>query len=439
MSSALAIAGVTAVLRDLLNDGFVNNDVSGVVGGNVEVSALAPDRVLANGNLEQPQLNIFLHQVTPNTGWRNECLPSRNRTGQRLSNPPLALDLHYLLIAYGIEDLQAEILLGYAMQLLHENPVFRRAEITAALNPSPSVGAGLPLALQALANSGLADQVEQIKVIPEYLNSEEMSKLWTAFQSNYRPTAAYQATVALIETERPTRTPLPVLTRGPVDPETNLETGIIAQAHLIPPVPTINELVPLNQQTAVRMGEDFSLNGHHLNGENIRIQFSNRQLDDPIEINSVPGSTATRITAQIPNQPEDWIAGIYQVRVLVEQPILLQPGETEQKSSNSIPFILAPNFSGVAINREPNNDVTVNLTASPEVRPGQTVSFILGQNESPANPIEEQTDNLTFVFNNLAAGDYWARLRVDGVDSLLIDRNSTPPAFIASQNITVPA
>ena len=32
MSTALAIAGVTAVLRDLLNDGLINHDVNGVLG-----------------------------------------------------------------------------------------------------------------------------------------------------------------------------------------------------------------------------------------------------------------------------------------------------------------------------------------------------------------------------------------------------------------------
>lgn len=440
MSSALAIAGVTAVLRDLLNNGFVNNDVSGIVGGNVEVSALAPDLVLVNGNLGQPQLNIYMYLVTPNVGWRNECLPSTNSAGQRVNNQPLALDLHYLLTAYGVENLQAEILIGYAMQLLHENPVFNRAAINTALNPDPDVGAGLPPALQALSVSGLADQVEQIKFTPEYLNTEEMSKLWTSFQSNYRPTEAYQATVALIEAEQPTRTPLPVLTRGPVDPVTNLETGIIAQPHLIPPVPTITEIELPNQQIAVRLGEPepLTLRGHHLNGDNIRIQLTNRRLDDPIEIAPQAGSTQAEITVLIPNQPTEWVAGIYQILVLLEQPIDSQPGQTEEKTTNEMPLLLAPDFSDVTVSREVNNDVTVTLTASPQVLPNQTVSLILGQNESPAEPIDEQTAGLTFRFGNLAAADYWARLRVDGVDSLLIDPGTTPPTFIENQRITVP-
>ena len=98
MSNALAIAGVTAVLRDLLNDGLINHDVSGVLGSSVTVSALPPDRVVPASGTEASQLNLFLYQVTPNPGWRNDGLPSRDATGRlRLSNPPLALDLHYLL------------------------------------------------------------------------------------------------------------------------------------------------------------------------------------------------------------------------------------------------------------------------------------------------------------------------------------------------------
>ena len=215
MTTALGIAGVTAVLRDLLNDGMINHNVAGILGSSVTVSALPPDRVVPQDGTEASQLNLFLHQVSPNTGWMNEGLPSRDATGRaRLSNPPLALNLHYLLSAYSSTDLHGEILLGYAMQLLHEHPVLSRDQIRTALTPSPDLGAVLPPALRALSESGLADQYEQLRITPEYLNSEEMSKLWTAIQANYRPTAAYQVSVVLIQAQTATRSPLPVLTRG---------------------------------------------------------------------------------------------------------------------------------------------------------------------------------------------------------------------------------
>ena len=215
VSSALAIAGVTAVLRDLLNDGLINHNVSGVLGSTVTVSVLPPDRVVPANGSESSQLNLFLHQVTPNTGWRNEGLPSRDGSRpSRLSNPPLALNLHYLLSAYSGGDLHAEILLGYAMHLLHEIPVFTRQAIRTALTPVPDYRVRRYSARSP--TRGWRDQVEQIKITPEYLNTEEMSKLWTATQSHFRPTAAYMASVVLIEATEPVRSPLPVLSRGPV-------------------------------------------------------------------------------------------------------------------------------------------------------------------------------------------------------------------------------
>src|SRR4051812_28808231 len=100
------------------------------------------------------------------------------------------------------------------MQLLHENPMLTRDAIRRALAPqSPVDASSLPAALQALSAADLADQVELVKLSPESLNTEEISRLWTAFQSRYRPTAAYQASVVLIEARKSTRASLPVRER----------------------------------------------------------------------------------------------------------------------------------------------------------------------------------------------------------------------------------
>src|SRR5262245_49917777 len=100
MSNALAIAGVTAVVRDLLDSGLIDHQITDAMGQGVTVSALAPDLIRIEGADARPQLNVFLHQVTHNAAWRNVDLPSRGKNGERLRNPPLALDLHYLVTAY---------------------------------------------------------------------------------------------------------------------------------------------------------------------------------------------------------------------------------------------------------------------------------------------------------------------------------------------------
>jgi hypothetical protein len=110
MNTALRIATVTFVLRDLLHKGlndFNTSDATGV--GNL-VTANSPDKIDTLTGGEQSQLNLFMYQATFNQGWRNVGLPSFNSNGSRVSNPPLAIDLHYLLTAYGSQELHTDIL-----------------------------------------------------------------------------------------------------------------------------------------------------------------------------------------------------------------------------------------------------------------------------------------------------------------------------------------
>jgi hypothetical protein len=431
MSGALAIAGVTAVLRDLLNDGLINHNVSGVLGSTVLVSALPPDRLVAANGSENTQLNLFLHQVTPNSGWRNDGLPSRDSSGrQRLTNPALALDLHYLLSAYGAEDLHAEILLGYAMQLLHETPVLTRAAIVTALSPSPPLGTTLPPALSALANCGLADQLEQIKITPEYLSTEEMSKLWTAVQSHYRPTAAYMATVVLIESTLPARAPLPVLSRGPRDPATGRDRGVIVEPGLVPPFPTIELVTASNKQPAASVATPVEVTGHHLDGSNRTIVLSNARFQIEQEVSAAVGNSSTAVQFVVPDLP----AGIYQLAVRV-----LRPDEIAARASNQLALVIGPRITTplpISVARDSAGSASITLDCQPQIRPGQQVSLILGNREVFAQPVTVTTNTLTFVVETAPAGDHLVRLRVDGIESAIIDHAATPPVFF-NHRITV--
>ena len=155
MSSALAISGVTAALQYYL--GNVYSGLSSLFGGTVVVSSQAPDLVqnsLGDGSTLQNQVNLFLHQVTHNVGWRNVGLPSLAADGKTvLKNPPLALDLHYLLTAYGSSDWQAEALLGYALLMLHQNPVIARSQVSAALQALPTSNPSNPLSAELGASN----------------------------------------------------------------------------------------------------------------------------------------------------------------------------------------------------------------------------------------------------------------------------------------------
>ena len=53
-----------------------------------------------------------------------------------------------------------------------------------------------------------------IKVTPEPLSTDDLSKLWTAFGGKFRPSAGYEATVVLIESTATIQAALPVLSRN---------------------------------------------------------------------------------------------------------------------------------------------------------------------------------------------------------------------------------
>ncbi|MGH8581314.1 MAG: DUF4255 domain-containing protein [Gammaproteobacteria bacterium] len=431
MSNALAIAGVTAVLRDLLNDGLINHNVSGVLGSTVTVSTLPPDRVVPTNGTESSQLNLFLHQVTPNTGWRNEGLPSRDGSGRhRLSNPPLALNLHYLLSAYSGGDLHAEILLGYAMQLLHEMPVLTRQAIQTALNPSPVVGTALPPALRALADSGLADQVEQIKITPEFLNTEEISKLWTATQSHFRPTAAYMASVVLIEATEPVSSPLPVLSRGPVDPVSHRDRGVVVEPSLVPPLPMLEAIVPPGRQPVARLGVTIDLTGHHLDGAGRTVLLTNDRFEIEESIAAMgTGGVALMQFSILIAQAAAFPAGVYQVGARV-----LRPGEIEPRETNRLAMTLAPEITGLpmSVARDAAGTASFTINFHPALRAGQRVVLVLGQQEFLPQAFAPLATSLSFVIENAPvapAPGLLARLRIDGIDSPIIDRSVDPPVF----------
>ncbi|MBK6714954.1 MAG: DUF4255 domain-containing protein [Burkholderiales bacterium] len=430
MTTALGIAAVTAVLRDRLNDGVVDHDVSALTGSTVSVTALAPDRVLTADGAESSQLNIFLYQVTPNTGWRNEGLPSRDATGRnRLSNAPLALDLHYLITAYGSEPLHREILLGYAMQLMHEYPVLTREMIRTALNPSPDVGANLPPALQALADCGLADQVESLKITPQFLSSEELSKLWTATQSHYRPSAAYQVSVVLIEAQQSTRPTLPVLTRGNRDPISGRERGVVVTPGLVPPLPTIEAVLPDGQQPVIRLGDNTRLSGHHLDGTGRAVRLQNERLGVDQSIAASGASAGDAMDFIVPTaSAADFPAGVYDLTAR-----LVMPGETSVRDSNRLAAVIAPNITVLPadpVRIEVNGDATFTVQFTPALRAGQTVSLLMGTTEILPEAFAAPTTSLSFIARGVTAGaSPVLRLRIDGVDSPIVDRSVAPPVF----------
>ena len=407
MSSPLAIAAVSAVLKDLL-DNAAADDAFISTSGPVKVTLLAPNQINADTS-ETPQLNLFLYQVTQNPGWSNAGLPSRDHRGGRLTNPPLALNLHYLLTAYGKKDFEAEILLGYAMHVLHETPVLTRDAIRTTLTSTSP--------LNQFSTSDLADQFEQIKLTPDFLSTEEMSKIWTAMQVGYHISMAYQASVVLIEGRRPTRVPLPVRER---------------KIHVLPfQQPAITDVSP----QVIETGGRLTLRGQNFNVGTIQVKFGTTAVG--------PDST-TGQSVEV-TVPAGLQAGVNTVQVvqLIDFNTAPPPDLRRAFESNVSAFMLVPR---IETNQPPpsepvlgavSRDADFTLEVSPPVGRAQDVQLLLGNQmlALPARPPNAPpVTSLKFhIPADFPTGDFLVRVQVDGAQSrLVLDPNKSPDDLTAS-------
>lgn len=413
MSNPLAIAATTVTLQSILLTGILS-DPDDTDLTDTTVTILPPDKARGNGNANQ--LNLFLYQILPNAAWRNLNIPTQVAPGET-GSPPLALTLHYLLTAFG-KDNDTTLPYGHhllckAMSILYDHALLGPDEIRAA------TAASFP-------DSDLDKQIERVRITLQPMSLEEISKLWTGLVTQYRLSVGYEVSVALIDSTQAKKTPLPVLTRGAGD------KGPVAQGSLIPPFPALTDIQFPNKQTSARLGDVLTLTGNNLDGTSVGLQFNNPLWSDPVPVAPQAGATSTQVQVQIPpGGAATWPAGFYTVSLLVQR-----PGETYRRTTNQLSFALAPRIT-VTPASAPGPTITYTAACSPEVWPDQYASLLLGDQEIVADAHATQTGTLTFQAQNLSAGTYFVRLRVDGVDSLLVNRAVTPPQFDPTQQVAV--
>jgi Pvc16 N-terminal domain len=403
VSSPLAISAVTAAIRNLLTAG-VHAD-SELADADVTTSPLSK----APKDDAKNEINLFLYQATPNAGWSN-LEPPTARPGEN-GRPLLALDLHYLVTVHGkgFDEVLSHRLLGRAMRVLHDHPVLGRAEIESALN-----------------GEDVGDQLERIRITPEPLTLDEMSKLWSSFQTEYRMSTAYQATVVLIDSERTSPAPLPVLTRGEGD------VGPVVVPEPTPPFPTLTGAEPPGGQDAAVLDETVTLRGHHLE-DATTARVVGRRLAEPLLVPLLPGTAADSAKVRLPNDVAVLPAGLYALSLLVG------PGDENERETNAVGLAVAPELLTVAPDpaaRDAQGAVTLTVTCRPDVREEQAASLLVGSREVRAEP-HFATGTLVFEVARARPGQPWLRLRVDGVDSRLVDRTVSPPVFDPTQRVTI--
>lgn len=433
MSNALAIAAVTRTLRSLLSD-VATADYSGLPDdtrptAEIQITALPLDRVRnGNGDSSRNQLNLFLYHAEPNAAWRNMDLPRQVRPGET-GRPPLPLNLYYILTAYGQGDseLVAHVLLGTAMRILHDHPILGRTDIHTALSLSE-----------------LDAQFERVRITPQPVSLDEVSKLWTGFQSEYRLSAAYQVSVVLIESLRAPHAPLPVLRRGAED-----RGPMIVAA----PGPTLLEIKafvnptldeqPTHGKPAAELGDVLVLGGTNLGSDPLTARLRHVRLETPLELTPEPERLETEVRVALPASgdagvPAQWPAGFYTIE-LVQQP----PG-LPAWSTNRLPFALGPTLDSISPTTRAVADQPFDLTITcrPQILPEQRVALFFGARELAPSSITTPTapDSLTTLvvpIDRMDEGTYVVRLRVDGADSVPIDFTAATPQFDPNQTVTI--
>lgn len=408
MSSSDAIATVTATLQNLLTSATTATSVTTKSPG-----------VARTANATASQINIFLYALHYNTAFSNSPMPNTTRAGES-AHPPMALVLKYIITAYGEadDDISGQQLLGQAMSLLHDHPLLGRSDIV-GITP----------------DSGLQDQVERIRFSPDVLSIDDISKLWSSFQSvDYRLSATYEASVVLIESQRPQVRALPVLRRGSNDQGPAVIAGAMAE---------LNGLRFANHKPTAELGDLITLLGKHLTARDTIVRLEHELLDAPIELTPEQTLDSTEMNVKLPDFADDanlganWPAGFYRLSLVTQQAGI-------NRKSNSIALQLSPQIELVNPTAAPAGNINLTVECLPQVRAGQQVSLYFGSRQIAAasivpvvNPTQNSTINFLVEDAEASANAYTLRIRIDGVDSIPIDFSNPVPQFDPAQQVTV--
>jgi hypothetical protein len=288
--------------------------------------------------------------------------------------------------------------------------------------------------MAALFTSELADQVEQIKISPATLSTEEISRMWSAFQAKYRPTAVYVASVVLIQSKATTRSALPVRARKVK--VVTFKQPIIQQVRS-----RATPVDPIQLGQAILAGYQLALDGVDLRGEDTQVLIGG---------NLVPANqTVVNDDQVIVTLPASVPAGVNGAQVVQRTLLGSPPVPHRGTESNVAAFVLQPTIQNIAIANPQSSgslrSADIDLTVNPAIGDTQRVVMFLNEfipitsppssgDEVPNSysfiaptrrPLSPPTSppgpsvNITIPIKNVRAGSYLVRIQVDGAESPL--------------------
>lgn len=382
MADFRAIGGVSATLQRLIHDRMELPDDAPV-----PVTIGPPRLGKADEHAkEEARVNIFLYRVAENGHLQNQEIPGR-AASSGYGRPPLSLNLHYLVTAYGTEEKQqghgtildetrAHYLLGSAMRVLHDHPIVTDSLLTVR---EP---AGIPV-----VHESVRGEYERIKLSLDPLSLEDVTKVWTALTLRYRLSAAYAVHVVQIESRGPRVFPRPVgeprspgRAPGPGEPGPAVDV-ITFRA------PTITSLRVQRGPTLLSfpysaVGDRLLIEGSSLVGAVTQVQIG--ELSVPAAV-----ATSVRVEVDLPDDslPDGTIIPPAQRLLPGAHTLSILVGDGAQRlRSNEAVFMLVPRVQTVSV-----QDRVLEVEGARLVGSGAGGATMIGRRAVPRSHYREAT------------------------------------------------
>jgi Pvc16 N-terminal domain len=407
MSNYLAVATATETIAQIIREA-----VGPVIAG-AEVTTDRPDRASREA---AARVNVYLYQVAPNAALRNADLPMRGADGVLTNQPRTALDLYYLINFFGRDEhLIAQQLLGLTASALHIHGVLTRQDIVRAIQAAPG---------GFLNASTLPQQTELLKITPNAVALEELSKLWSMmFQVPYTLSMSYLCSVVILDGP-PVGAALPVRALAP-----STGPGL---------APVVTRVESATAGTPIVIGSTIAIRGRGMAGPGTTVA-----VGDVVLTPAAPDVSDTLVTVALTDSR------------LSAGPLSLVVNAASG-SSPPAGFVLSPTITAARARRaDREGDATLRLTLDPPVWSTWPVTVLLNAIPPSGGPVPRQyafdapapaagapprrLSHVVVPIPGVERGTYLVRVQVNGAESPLAtatQRDGTTP--YVSPRVRVP-
>jgi hypothetical protein len=311
-------------------------------------------------------------------------------------------------------------MLATSLVSLHSAPGLSRGELDSASQGEPW-----------LDGSDIAQDLESVKFTLGDLSLDDLSKLWSIFfQTPYRLSVGYAASVVLIEADIAAREPLPVR-QGRAD-------ALPVRQPMITRVRAVGD-----GNAVVGVPARLEILGRNLRGPRTAVRFDN---GDPRTVNSATDSTVVVSAEGLP-------AGVHGIQIVHEILIGDPPVPHRGVESAATAFVLRPDVRATFDPAGPGNpaDAFV-VTFAPPLGVRQRLSLLLNEyvdplptdralrfyRLAPETAITEGAARVRFPRGEVASGTYVVRAQVDGAESPLDFHPGEQPPIPPTPRVIVP-